>query len=159
MASGGRVLSGRLIPHRRLMVYVTDVVCEPGRDAGQDRGRYFRGIRHSDAPVVIAAQLTGAAVTTESCRWPLAQPGEEVQLSDGAPARSTNLTEEAPGILINELRMGNHMNKPRRVPILVKELEGMELLRRSPRLSAQPVEATERKIINNLAEKKAAKKK
>lgn len=51
------------------------------------------------------------------------------------------------------------MNKPRRVPILVKGLEGMELLRRSSRLSVQPVTATAWKIINNLAEKKAAKKK
>jgi hypothetical protein len=44
-----------------------------------------------------------------------------------------HLTEEAPGILINELRMGNHLNKPRRVPILVEGLESMDLPRRSSR--------------------------
>jgi predicted RNA-binding protein with PUA-like domain len=55
--------------------------------------------------------------------------------------------------------MGNHMNELKRVSILVKGLEGMELLRRSSRLSVQPAPATEWKIINNLAEKKAAKKK
>jgi predicted RNA-binding protein with PUA-like domain len=37
-------------------------------------------------------------------------------------------------------------------------LEKMELLRRGSRLSVQPVTATEWKIVNNLAEKKAAKK-
>src|SRR5262245_43440984 len=41
----------------------------------------------------------------------------------------------------------------------VKGLEKMELLRRGSRLSVQPVTAAEWKIVNNLAEKKAAKKK
>lgn len=40
-----------------------------------------------------------------------------------------------------------------------KGLENMELLRRGSRLSVQPVTAAEWKIVNNLAEKKAAKKK
>ncbi|HEV2667411.1 MAG TPA: EVE domain-containing protein, partial [Blastocatellia bacterium] len=37
-------------------------------------------------------------------------------------------------------------------------LEKMELLRRGSRLSVQPVTAAEWKIVNNLAEKKAARK-
>jgi len=41
----------------------------------------------------------------------------------------------------------------------VKGLEKMELLRRGSRLSVQPVTAPEWKIVNNLAEKKTAKKK
>ena len=40
----------------------------------------------------------------------------------------------------------------------VKGLEKMELLRRGSRLSVQPVTAAEWKVVNNLAEKKAAKK-
>jgi len=40
----------------------------------------------------------------------------------------------------------------------VKGLEKMELLRRGSRLSVQPVTASECKIVNNLAEKKAGTK-
>ena len=40
----------------------------------------------------------------------------------------------------------------------VKGLEKMELLRRGSRLSVQPVTASEWKIVNNLAEKKAGTK-
>src|SRR5262249_24487636 len=46
------------------------------------------------------------------------------------------------------------LEDPREAP----GLEKMELLRRGSHLSVQPVTAAERKIVNNLAEKKATKK-
>jgi hypothetical protein len=42
LAPGGCAICNRRIYHRSLLVYVINVIREPGRNAGQGRERYFR---------------------------------------------------------------------------------------------------------------------
>jgi len=62
----------------------------------------FAGIRPSDAPGFIVAQLIGAGAATVLFRWLLTSSPEHVLSKDETSAQSTPITKEPDGVLIND---------------------------------------------------------
>ena len=55
--------------HRRLLVHLVNIICQPAVTLARAASDTFAGIRLIDVPGFIAAQIAGAFVATRLFRW------------------------------------------------------------------------------------------